>query len=152
MMFAKPVYATCPVCVIAVGGGLWIAEKLGIDDLIVSIWIGALVTAFAIALADKWKLIKLPKPKVSWTIIFYALTLLTLQIGGNLNNPYCKIWGVCKIWLGVTIGTVVFWLGVLLDKWLRVKNNDKVLFPFQKVIAPIFTTLIASLILYLLIC
>lgn len=37
MMFAKSVYATCPVCLVAVGGGLWIAEKLGIDDLIVSI-------------------------------------------------------------------------------------------------------------------
>jgi len=152
MIFVKPVYATCPICIVAVGGGLWIAEKLGIDDLIASIWIGALVTAFAIALADKGKLIKLPKPKISWTIIFYALTLLTLQINGNLNNPYCKIWGVCKIWLGVTIGAVVFWLGVWLDQWLRVKNNGKVLFPFQKVAMPIFTTIIASLVLYLLAC
>lgn len=152
MMFIRPVYATCPVCIVAVGGGLWIAEKLGVDDLIASIWIGALVTAFAIALAGKWKLIKLPKPKVSWTIIFYALTLLALQINGNLNNPYCKIWGVCKIWLGVTIGTIVFWLGVLLDGGLRTKNNGKVFFPFQKVVTPIFTTLIASLIFYLLVC
>lgn len=152
MIFTKPVYATCPVCVVTVGGGLWIAEKLGIDALVVSIWIGALTTAFAIALAGKFKKIKLPRPEISWSVIFYFLTLATLQLQGKLNNPYCKIWGVCKIWLGVTVGTVVFWLGVLLDKWLRTENNDKVFFPFQKVVMPIFTTLLASLVLYLLVC
>lgn len=152
MIFVKSVYATCPVCIVAVGGGLWIADKLGVDELIASIWIGALVTAMAIALADKWRRFKLPKPKISWTIIFYLLTLLTLQINGNLNNPYCKIWGVCKIWLGVTIGTIVFWLGVLLDKWLRSQNNNRVFFPFQKVAMPVLTTLVASVVFYLLIC
>ena len=148
----KPVYATCPVCVVAVGGGLWLAEKLGVDDLIASIWIGALVTAFAIVLADKFKKIRLPKPEISWTIVFYLLTLVTLELNGNLNNPYCKIWGVCKIWLGVTIGTIVFWLGVLLDKWLRKKNNNKVFFPFQKVAFPVAAILLVSWLFYFLIC
>jgi len=151
-MWAKPAYATCPVCIITVGGGLWIADKLGVDDLIASIWIGALVTALATTWADKGKLIKLPKAKISWTIIFYALTILTLEISGKLDSPYCKIWGVCKIWLGVTIGTIAFWLGIWLDRWLRTKNKDKVFFPFQKVVAPVLTTVMASLIFYLLIC
>lgn len=148
----RPVFATCPVCVVAVGGGLWIAERLGVDDLIAAIWIGALVTAFALALAGKFKKIKLPHPQVSWTVVFYLLTLATLQIAGKLNNPYCKIWGVCKIWLGLTIGTVFFWLGVLLDKFLRSKNSGRVFFPFQKVVLPVLTTLLISLVFYFLIC
>jgi len=148
----KPVFATCPVCVMAVGGGLWIAEKLGVDDLIAAIWIGAFVTAFAIALADKFNKIKLPKPQITWTIVFYLLTLATMQISGKLNNPYCKIWGVCKIWLGITVGTIVFWLGVLLDKLARKKNNGKVFFPFQKVILPVLAVLLTSWLFYLLIC
>ena len=148
MIFVKPVFATCPVCVIAVGGGLWLADKLGVDDLIAAIWIGALVTATAIILADKMQLIKLPKPKISWSVIFYFLSLATLQFQGKLNNPNCKIWGVCRIWLGITIGTIVFWCGILIDKWLRTKNNNKGFFPFQKVVLPVATVLITSLVFY----
>ena len=152
MIFVSSAFAQCPVCIVTVGGGLWLAKTLGVDDLIASIWIGSLTTASAIALADRWKLIKLPKPKISWTVIFYLLTLLYLQISGFFNNPYCKIWGVCKIWLGVTIGTVFLWLGVLLDNFLRSKNNGKVFFPYQKVVAPVMMTLLASLLFYLLTC
>lgn len=152
MIFVKPVLAICPVCVVTVGSGLWIAEKLGVDDLIVAIWIGALVTATAVVLADKFRWLRLPKPEISWSVIFYFLTLGTLQIQGKLNNPYCKVWGVCKIWLGITIGTTVFWLGVLADRLLRTKNNNKVLFPFQKVVLPVVSVLLTSLIFYLLVC
>lgn len=148
----KPVFATCPVCVFAVGSGLWIAEKLGVDDLIASIWIGALVTSLAVALADKFNKIKLPKPKISWTLVFYALTLLTFQIQGKLNNPYCKIWGVCKIWLGVTLGAITIWIGILLDWWLRKINKGRVFFPFQKVVCPLLTTILTSLIFYQAVC
>jgi hypothetical protein len=152
MIFVKPAFATCPVCVVAVGSGLWLAEKLGVDDLIAAIWIGALLTAMAVAFADKFRRIRLPRPRISWTIISYILAIATLQIQGKLNNPYCRIWGVCKIWLGITIGTVVFWLGILLDQWLRNKNNNQVFFPFQKVIIPILATLLVSFVFYLAIC
>jgi len=152
MILIKPVFATCPVCVITVGGGLWLAKRLGVDDLIAAIWIGSLTTAFAVALSDKWKMIKLPKPRINWTIIFYILTLFYLQISGYLNNPYCKIWGVCKIWLGITVGTIFFWVGILIDNFLRTKNNNKVYFSFQKVVIPVAMVLLASLIFYLLAC
>jgi len=152
MILVKQVFATCPVCVIAVGSGLWLAEKLGVDDLIAAIWIGALVTATAVALADKSRWLKLPKPKISWSIIFYLLTVATLELQGKLNNPYCKIWGVCRIWLGITVGTVVFWLGVIIDRWLRTKNSGKVFFPFQKVVIPMAIILLVSLGFYLVVC
>lgn len=151
-MLVRQVYATCPVCVVAVGGGLLIAEKLGVDTLIAAIWIGAFVTAIAFAFAGKFKLIKLPKPEISWTIIFYFLTLLTLQIQGKLNSPYCKIWGVCKIWLGTAIGTVAILLGAAVDFLLRRKNNGKVFFPFQKVIIPLTAVVLASFGFWLIIC
>ncbi len=141
-MFVKPVFATCPVCVVAVGGGLAIAERLGVDTLIAAVWIGALITSVATAF----------KNKLRGTIIFYLLTLGFLKLQGKLNNPYCKIWGVCKIWLGITVGTVVFWLGVLFDRWLRTKNDGKVFFPFQKVACPLIAVLLFTLIFNFLIC
>jgi len=152
MIFVRSAFATCPVCVIVVGSGLFIAEKLGVDDLIAAVWIGGLITAMAVVFADKFRLIKLPWPKVSWTVISYLLTVATLWIQGKLNNPYCKIWGVCKIWLGITIGTLAIWLGIALDKILRKKNQGKVFFPFQKVVIPFLIILIISLVFYFTIC
>ncbi len=75
MIFVKPVLAVCPVCVIAVGSGLVIAEKLGVDDLIAALWIGSFITAIAIVLAGKFQRLKLPKAEISWTVIFYFLTI-----------------------------------------------------------------------------
>jgi len=152
MFLVKPAYAICPVCIVAVGGGLVIAEKLGVDDLIAALWIGALMTAFAFWAAEKFKRIKLPKPEISWPILFYLMTLGVLKIQGKINNPYCKIWGICKIWLGLTVGTIVFWLGVLMDKFLRRRNNGKAFFPFQKVIIPLAAVILMSWGFYLITC
>jgi len=152
-MLVKSVYATCPVCVVAVGGGLWLAQVLGIDDLIASIWIGALTTTLAIAFGPKFRRIKLPFPEFSWTVISYVLTIVYLGLQGTLNNPYCRIWGICKVWLGITIGTIIIWIGYTLDKFLRTKSkNGKAFFPFQKVVIPFALTAVMSLIFYLLIC
>jgi len=152
MILVKPVLATCPVCVVAVGSGLWLAGKLGVDDLIAAIWIGALTTAIAVALGGKLRRIKLPKPEVSWTIVFYLLTLAVLKIQGKLGHPYCQIWGIDKIFLGLTIGTIVFWAGVITDCWLRTTNNGRAHFPFQKVILPLTAVLLISLIFHLIVC
>ena len=56
MSFITPAYAQCPVCIITVGGGMLLAKKLGVDDLLVSIWISALNTAIAFWLAPKLKI------------------------------------------------------------------------------------------------
>jgi len=145
MIFTKPVYATCPVCVVAVGGGLWLAEKLGVDDLLAAIWIGALVTALAVWWGSSFKLLKLPRPKFSWSIIFYLLTIAILYLQGKINQPYCRIWGICKVWLGITVGTVVFLLGVGLDRFLRSKNQGRAFFPLQKVVIPLIMVILVTL-------
>jgi len=64
----KPVYASCPVCVITVGGGLLIAKKLGIDDLLVSIWLSGLNSAMAFWIFKKHPYL--------WSLIFYGLTIV----------------------------------------------------------------------------
>jgi|GEM_PF-7123194 len=42
MYFLKPVYASCPLCVITVGGGLIIAKKLG--KVVISLLLLIIVT------------------------------------------------------------------------------------------------------------
>ncbi|MCD6225610.1 hypothetical protein J7J95_00810 [bacterium] len=153
MILTKPVFATCPVCVVAVGSGLWLAEKLGVDDLIAAVWIGGFTTALAIVFASKGKKIRLPYPEVSWTFIFYLLTLATLFLQGKLTNPLCQIWGINKIFLGLTLGVVIFWLGVGVDRWLRrFREDKKAFFPFQKVVCPLGAIVLTSWLLHLVIC
>ncbi len=148
-MLAKPAFATCPVCLVAVGSGLWLAEWLGVDDLIAALWIGALSTALAFWFAKQFKLIKLPYPEISWSLISYLSVLAFFQAQGKLWRPYCQIWGICKLFLGVTLGMLVFWLGVFLDRQLRRLNQGSVFFPFQKVVLPVVAVVITSLIFQL---
>src|SRR4030065_1479618 len=41
-------HAVCPVCTVAVGAGLGLAEWLGIDDMISGLWIGALIVSMSL--------------------------------------------------------------------------------------------------------
>ena len=61
MLFVTPSYAQCPVCIVTVGGGMLIAKKLGIDDLLVSIWISALNTAGGAFTSQKSSKKRFPK-------------------------------------------------------------------------------------------
>jgi len=47
-LIAKSAFAVCPVCTVAVGAGLGLAEYFGIDDSISGLWIGALIVSMSI--------------------------------------------------------------------------------------------------------
>ncbi|MDO9028148.1 MAG: hypothetical protein Q7U68_04725 [Candidatus Roizmanbacteria bacterium] len=144
-MLFHSVYASCPVCVITVGGGLLIAKKLGIDDLLVSIWISGLNTAMAFWIAStiKKKIVNdpyLPAEALAkaglWSFGFYFLTIVYLWYSKQLVN---------KVFLGLTVGLVVFFLAMLTDKALRQKKNGKALFYYQKVVIPIVYLLVVTI-------
>lgn len=141
MLFVKPVYATCPVCVVTVGGGLFIAKKLGIDDFLISIWISGLNTAVAYLIAAKMRRKILNNP-VILSAIFYLLTLFYFFTTKQIGHPGNLILGIDKISFGITIGLIIFILSVVIEKKLRFFNKGKVLFYYQKVIIPfLFLTL-----------
>ena len=144
-MFIKSVYATCPICIVTVAGGLIIAKKLGIDDLLVSIWIGGLNTAIAFWLSSviKNKLFKNPYLLSS---IFYLLTLIYLWYTKQLFHLRNTLWGIDKVILGMTIGLFVFFFAVFVDRQIRLKNKGKVMFNYQKVIVPFVILLGTTLI------
>lgn len=143
----KPVWANCPVCIVTVGGGLFIAQRLGIDDLIITLWISGLNTAIAFFMSSKVKNPKILKNGYLWSIIFYLTTVFyfyyTNQAGIG-NNFY----GIDKTLLGLSLGVVVFFISIFLDKYLRRQNNGKVLFYYQKVIIPVCILLFVSIIFY----
>jgi hypothetical protein len=145
MIFIKPVLAQCPVCIVTVGGGMLLAEKLGVDSLLVSIWISALNTAIALWLAPKFKIKFLKNPYIL-SVILYTFTLFYFYFTDQIGFKNNQILGLDKIILGQTFGLLIMFLAVFLDKFIRSKNNNKVFFYYQKVIIPVSLLIITTLI------
>jgi hypothetical protein len=145
MIFVQPALAQCPVCIVTVGGGLLIAKKFGIDDVLVSLWIGGLNTVIALFLASKFKN-KLLKNPYFLSVLFLVLTLITFQTTNQFGPKSNSLLGINKVVLGQTLGTILVILGYLIDKFIRLKNNNKVIFYYQKVVFPVGLLLLFTLI------
>ena len=152
LFLTSPVLAQCPICIVTVGGGMLIAQKLGIDDLLVSIWISALNTAISFWLAPKLKL-KIGNWKLkifsnSWILSFimFALTLFYFQFTNQIGHASNQLLGIDKIIFGQSLGLLVMFLGNWLYDYTKTKNNHQTLFPYAKVVFPVGLVLITTLI------
>lgn len=144
--------AFCPVCVVAVGAGLELSHYLGIDDTVTGLWIGALLVALSAWTLEWMRVKKYSFRNDTWVVYggYYLLTILPLYQVGLMGQPWHKFLGVDKLLLGIIIGSLVFFFA---GKWhfhLKRKNNDKVHFPFQKVIVPVGCLLVFSFVFYFL--
>lgn len=144
------VYANCPVCIMTVGGGLFLAKKLGIDDLLVSIWISGLNTTIAFFIASKIKH-KIFHNPFFWTLIFYVITIFYLGFTKQIFVPRNTFIGIDKIIFGMTVGVLIFFISHLIDQYLRDQNKGKVVFYYQKIVIPflflLFTTILFKFLL-----
>lgn len=154
LFVATPAHAICPVCTVAVGAGVGFSRSLGIDDSIVGIWIGGLLVSSSMWLIEWLKKKKIVKEKneIFWTIgVFlgmYALAIVPLVLNGTIGGSANVLAGIDKVLLGMIVGSVVFFSMGRLHFFLAKKNNEKVYFPYQKVILPVGGLLIATIILY----
>lgn len=150
-------YAVCPVCTVAVIGGLGLSRFLGIDDAVSGVWVGGLLVSLSFWFVD-WlikkgyvkKVIKKIGRNISITIsylLLFAITFIPMVETNFIGHPVNKIWGIDKLIFGTVIGTGTFLLGVYADKKER-KLKGKQLFQFQRVVFPVVALVIASAILY----
>lgn len=146
MFFIKPVYAQCPVCVVTVGGGLFIAKKFGIDDLLVAIWISGLNTVIAFWMGKLIKKKILNNPLL-WSLFLYISTLLYFYFSHQLGVKGNVFLGIDKVILGMTIGMLIVFLAVFIDKLIRYKNGGKVMVYYQKVIIPVVLLILVTIVL-----
>lgn len=141
-------HAFCPVCTVAVGAGLGFSQQLGIDDVISSIWIGGLLVSMSLWLIE-WldkKKIKFLFRKPLIFVVMYALVIWPLSASGAIGSVFNTFWGIDKVVLGIIIGSIGFMFGYVLSSVLSKKNDNNVYFPFQKVVLPLSTLIILSLI------
>jgi hypothetical protein len=147
---AKQALAVCPVCTVAVGAGLGLAEWLGIDDSISGLWIGALIVSMSIWTIN-WlnkKNIKFKGRKILVFLAYYAIIVLPLWKKGLIGHPYNKLCGMDKLLLGIILGSFLFAAAIPIHAFLRKRNRGKSYFQGQKIVIPIAMLLIASLIFY----
>jgi hypothetical protein len=167
-VFVNTAKAVCPVCTVAVVAGLGISKKLGIDDIITSIWIGGLVLS-----ASFWTIDWIEKSKFRekiykhickfkcgmtenqalkfWTILLmYLLVFVPLFFTDAIGITGNSLWGIDKIILGTAVGSVMFAVGMWADRSVRKARDGKQLFVFQKVVFPVLSLILASVVGFIL--
>lgn len=136
LLLATPVAAQCPVCIVTVGGGMFLADRLGIDDFLVSLWISGLNVAISFWLAPKIKNRFFGNP-IILSFLMYGLTLSYFIFTQQTGSPVNTIFGLDKIIFGQTLGLFIWFLGIFVDRYSRKLNGGKILFPYQKVVFPV---------------
>lgn len=166
--FANTAHAVCPVCTVAVGAGLGLAQWLGIDDSISGVWIGGLTVSLIIWTIN-WlngkntksstlrnspdSIGKRKKSNFGRNMLivagYYLLVAGPLWWKGFIGkNPLNTLCGIDKLLFGIVLGTVLFTTGVLLHNYLRKRNGNESYFKGQKIVAGIAPLVVASIILY----
>jgi hypothetical protein len=167
LILPKITLAFCPVCTVAVGAGVGLAEWLGIDDLISGLWIGALVVSISIWTIN-WLKVRLwgipatllPEGKsrtltnkqsilsILIFVAYYAIIIFPLYWKGFIGHPLNKFCGVDKLLFGIILGSMLFSAGLITHSYLRQKNGGKSYFKGQKIVFAVAPLVIASLVLH----
>jgi hypothetical protein len=146
--------AVCPVCTVAVTACVGLSRWLGIDDMITGLWVGGLTVSLILWTID-WlnkKNIQFIFKKIFVWLGYYAVIFVPLYFTGLVGHPYNRIFGIDKLIFGAAIGSILFYAGARTYDYLKMKNNNRAYFPFQKVVMPIAPLLILSIILYFYTC
>jgi hypothetical protein len=157
LLSAKATLAVCPVCTVAVVGGIELSRYLGVDDSVTGLWVGGLTVSLIFWTID-WlnkKNIRFKGWKILTVIVYYALVILPLYLLKiiHLNIPryetFCGC-GIDKMSVGIASGSIFFLIGALFYNYLKKKNNGHAHFPFEKVVFPIAPLIILSVVFYFL--
>lgn len=143
--------AVCPLCAIAVGAGVGFSKWLGIDDSITGIWMGALIMSlvlWTVNFLNKHN-IKFMFRKLLVAAVYYVPLIWYLHYKEFIGHPENTLWGMDKLLLGMTIGSILFIISICLYQALKERNNGHAWFPFQKIVMPVSILLITSGIFYL---
>ncbi len=146
----------CPLCTVSIVAGLGISQLLGIDDTVSAIWIGGVILSFSF-ITVSWIHKKWPNWKfgisIYWKLIVIAMTysfvLIPLKLDHKIGIMRNTILGVDKIVFGVVVGSMALLAGTWADNYQR-KKFKKIFFPYQRVVFPILSLILASAVFYFL--
>ncbi len=142
--------AICPICTVAVAGGVGLARYFGVDDTVTGTWVGGLIVSLIMWTFDWFnkKNINFWGKKTLTVILYYALVAAPLFFTNIIGHPLNKMWGMDKLLLGILAGSLIFLIAVNLYEYLKKKNNNHAHFPYEKVVFPVLALSIVSGIFY----
>ena len=150
LLSAVKAYAICPVCTVAVGAGVGLARWLGIDDTITGLWVGGFIVSLIM-----WTINYLGKRNIKFKgrdilviITYYAVVVVPIYFIKTIWHQENTLGGINKLLLGIVIGSILFYVGATWYHIMKMKNNGRAYFPFQKVVMPIGPLIIMSIIFY----
>jgi hypothetical protein len=150
LMGSVAIHAVCPLCTVAVGAGAGLMKRLGIDDTITGLWIGALLAssiAWTINILNSYQIRFIGrKPLVA--VIFVLLFVWPLYHYNFLWVPRNTLWGIDKVIFGLVLGAVVFAIASIWYCMIKAGNNGRAQFPFQKIVMPLGLLSVVSFVLY----
>jgi hypothetical protein len=153
-LYASSALAVCPLCTVAVSAGIGFFEWIGLNDVIIGLWVGALVISLSFWTAD-WlhqKNRHFPYQGIIFLLVYNVFITLPLYYPlryiGQSNNT---LWCIDRLLLGILLGEFVFFVSSVLHFSLKMNHGGRVYFPLQKVIIPIVSLILLSLIFYFLV-
>ncbi len=142
--FANP---ACAVCTVAIGASVGIARKLGIEDSIVGLWAGALLT-----LLGYWTIIFFDKR--NWHFFGRNFLLMLISVGmigfiyiSEVSYQPRVIWQIFyldPILFSTILGMFIYIYSQKFYQWMKMKNGGHAHFPFEKVVLPIGLLILTS--------
>ena len=137
-----------PICAIGIVGGLGISRWLGIDDITLGLWIGALILSVSIQL-DMYLSKKGKSFPYSFWVIFLGTSALSfLPILKTItSDPACMFFGLPRVICGSILGALTLFLVDKANNFIIDKHNKKVYFYYQRVIIPIIGLIILSMVI-----
>ena len=142
-LFFTTVQAQCPVCVVTVGGGMLLAQKLGIDDFLASLWLSALTTSIAYWLATKATLKFFQNPYFV-SLLLYLTVLIYFKITDQIGTPSNTLLGIDNLVFGTTVGLLTMFFANWFYPYIKAKNGNKTPFPYAKVAIPLVSLLLVT--------
>ena len=147
--FAGNVIGVCPVCTVAAGAGVGVAQWLGVDDSVTGLWVGGLIVSvslWTLAFLDRHNIVFLGKTLIV-PVLYYASTIVPLYSAGLFAQKHGRVFGISKLLLGIILGSILFVIGTCWSSYLKRKNFGRVRFAYQKIIIPTSLLVIFSFIL-----
>lgn len=149
-LFSVQILAFCPVCTVAVGAGVGLSRYLGIDDTVTGVWVGGLTISMIMWtinwLRSKNKTFKFDKIIIA--LVYYLLIVVPLTYSDIIGHPLNRLFGIDKLLLGIVFGSLIFLLSGEFYNRLKERNDGHAHFPFEKVVIPVSSLVLLSLVFY----
>ena len=146
--FANP---ACAVCTVAIGASLSIARRMGVKDEVVGVWTGAML-----AILGYWLIRWFEKRKWyfsgrdNWLMILSIASVGFVYFGDLSYNPilFLGFLYIDSFLFATLVGAVGFIFAMKFYEWMKAHNGGHAHFPFEKVVVPVLTVFILSLLFH----